>query len=401
MFDPLQVRALLASRQPGHTLPQAFYTDPALFAFDMQAVFASVWLFAGLEIELPRPAGVLTRQIGPTSVLLTRDAGGTIRGFFNTCRHRGAQICQEATSRTARLTCPYHQWVYGLDGRLLAAAGMPRDFDRDGHGLTPIHVEAVEGVLFLCLAETPPDFAPIRAALEPLLAPHDLADARIAVSTTIVEKGNWKLVMENARECYHCNARHPELMRSFPQIDDWRRAEIDDRTRQDFLAGCRALGLEIGPNRTEGFEAYRFPLRNGVRSFTLDGEPAVNKPLGRIGDGAAIGSLRFALEPNSFAHVVGDHAFLFWLMPLGAQETQVTMAWVVAKDAVEGVDYERERLTEMWNRTNDQDLWLVENNQRGVNSLGYRPGPYSTVQETEALSFVDWYCRRADAALRR
>jgi len=397
MFDPAQVRALLASRQAGHTLPQPFYTDPALFAFDLQAVFARVWLFAGLDIELPRPSGVVTRRIGPTSVLLARGADGAIRGFFNTCRHRGAQICQEASSRVARLTCPYHQWTYGLDGRLLAAAGMPRDFDRGTHGLLPVHVETVAGVLFLCLAEAPPDFAPIRAALEPLLAPHGLADAKVAFESTIVEKGNWKLVMENARECYHCDARHPELMRSFPDVRKW---GVDDEAARAFLARCRALGLPTGLVKTDGFDARRFPLRDGARSFTLDGKPAVSRTLGQVGDGD-IGSLRFALEPNSFAHVVGDHAFLFWLLPLSAQETQVTMKWVVAKDAVEGVDYDLERLTHVWNVTNDQDVWLVENNQRGVNSQGYRPGPYSSVQETPVQSFVDWYCRMADAALRR
>jgi glycine betaine catabolism A len=215
----------------------------------------------------------------------------------------------------------------------------------------------------------------------------------------VIEKGNWKLVMENARECYHCPARHPELMRCFPDIPKKPPKErIDEPATAAFREKCRAKGLETGPFVAEGFEASRFPLRGKARSFTLDGAPAVARPLGRVGDGD-IGSLRFALDPNSFAHAVGDYAFLFFCLPLGPEETLVHMKWVVDKDAVEGVDYDLDRLTRVWRETNDQDLWLVENNQRGVNSAGFEPGPYSTASERTLIQFTDWYCAQARKAL--
>jgi Rieske 2Fe-2S family protein len=397
MYDAAKVKALLDQRQPGHTLPQAFYRDPGLYEFDLDAVFGRAWLFAGLDIDLPKPVGYVTLQIGRTSVVLVRAADGIIRGFFNTCRHRGAQICQEASGRPSRLVCPYHQWTYGLDGQLLAASGMPEGFDKSGHGLKPIHLEQVAGTIFLCLAETPPDFRPIKAGLEQLLAPHDLAEGKIAFQTTVIEKGNWKLVMENARECYHCHARHPELMKCFPDIPK-KRYRTDEPSSVAFSEKCREQGLETGPFTHDGFEAARFPLRGNARSFTLDGKPAVSKLLGRVGDGD-VGSLRFALDPNSFAHAVGDYAFLFFCLPKGPEETLVHMKWVVNRDAVEGVDYDLDRLTRLWQATNDQDLWLIENNQRGVNSQGFEPGPYSADSERTLIQFTDWYVAQARRAL--
>lgn len=399
MYDAATVKALLDRRKPGHALPQAFYRDPALYEFDLEAIFGRVWLFAGIELDVPKPTGWATLRIGRTSVVLARAADGRVRGFFNTCCHRGAEICQDARGRAARLVCPYHQWTYDLDGRLLAAAGMPEGFLRADHGLKPIHLESVAGVLFICLADTPPDFAPIRQALEALLEPHGLADAKIAHEISVIEKGNWKLVMENARECYHCPAQHPELMRCFPDIPKKPPKErVDEPVTAAFREKCRAKGLETGPFTAEGFEANRFPLRGEARSFTLDGAPAVMRILGRVGDGD-IGSLRFALDPNSFAHAVGDYAFLFFCLPLGPEETLVHMKWVVDKDAIEGVDYDLDRLTRVWRETNDQDLWLVENNQRGVNSAAFEPGPYSAASERTLIQFTDWYCAQARKAL--
>jgi Rieske 2Fe-2S family protein len=116
--------------------------------------------------------------------------------------------------------------------------------------------------------------------------------------------------------------------------------------------------------------------------------------MGVLGDGD-VGSLRWAIEPHSFTHAVGDYVFMFSANPTGPEETVVTSKWLVHKDAVEGVDYDPARLTELWTLTNDQDRRLAENNQRGVNSRGYVPGPYSEQAETLVMRFTDWYCARA------
>jgi Rieske 2Fe-2S family protein len=128
----------------------------------------------------------------------------------------------------------------------------------------------------------------------------------------------------------------------------------------------------------------------------MDGKPAVAKKLGRVGD-SDVGVMWWAIQPNGFNHVVGDYAFFFQALPTGPQETTVTGKWIVHKDAVEGVDYDLARLIEVWSATNDQDRSLVENNQRGVNSSGYLPGPYSQITEQLLLRFINWYCAASEA----
>ena len=115
------VRTLLHQRRSGFSLPQAFYVDPEIFKADLEAVFATDWLFACNACEIGKPGDHLTLTIGNNSVVILRDRDGEVRAFHNTCRHRGSRICAEEKGRVNRLVCPYHQWVYELDGRLIHA----------------------------------------------------------------------------------------------------------------------------------------------------------------------------------------------------------------------------------------------------------------------------------------
>lgn len=133
------------------------------------------------------------------------------------------------------------------------------------------------------------------------------------------------------------------------------------------------------------------PLEEGAVSYTLDGKPAVTRPLGRVGL-AEPGTLLKFHYPSMWSHYLPDHSLTFRVNPISATETEVTTTWLVHKDAVEGVDYDLDRLTEVWLRTNDEDRQVVENNQLGILSLGYEPGPYSQIQENGVEQFVEWYC---------
>ena len=206
---------VLASRAPGYSLPQALYNDAAFFELDLLEIFARRWLFVGAECEVARPGQFFTVTVGKTPIVVVRDRAGTIRAFFNTCRHRGAVVCREHRGQAASLVCPYHNWTYDLSGRLRHASSMGADFDAAEFPLRPLRVEILEGTIYVCMAETPPDFAPFRDAVAPSLAPHKLANAKLALEQNVVVRGNWKLVMENSRECYHCPSRHRTLMRSF------------------------------------------------------------------------------------------------------------------------------------------------------------------------------------------
>lgn len=388
-----ELRELVEARRPGHSLPRGFYTDPDIHALDLEAVFHASWLMIGFSAELPKPGNTLAMTIGDTPIVVLRDRAGVIRGFFNSCRHRGAQICATGTGRAAKLVCPYHQWTYDLDGRLVHAGEMPAGFDASAHALRPIHVEVVAGAIYVCLAEAAPDFAPFRRALEPMLAPYRLEEGKLAHSYVLVEKANWKLVMENGRECYHCAANHPELGLSFPVEITPEFSAIETARACDYRARMAGHGLDVGPDDGSWWQVARFPLNEGMISMSMDGKPAVKKPLLDI-DGGDVGSLRFAIEPHNFTHAVGDYVFMFSAFPVGPAETHVVAKWLVHKDAVEGVDYTVPELIETWDKTNLQDRDLAETNQRGVAGIGYVPGPYSPTAEAFVLRFVDWYCER-------
>uniref|UniRef100_UPI00117BB716 aromatic ring-hydroxylating oxygenase subunit alpha n=1 Tax=Halorubrum lacusprofundi TaxID=2247 RepID=UPI00117BB716 len=134
--------------------------------------------------------------------------------FHNACRHRGSKVCAEASGKVAKLVCPYHKWTFDLDGKLLYAVNMGADFDAAAYGLKPAHCEVVHSYVYVCVAERAPVFEPFRAAVSPFVGPHRLDDCKVAFESHLIERGNWKLVFEINRECYHCDGSHPELMNS-------------------------------------------------------------------------------------------------------------------------------------------------------------------------------------------
>ncbi len=397
MLDRLQ------RRKPGYSLEQAFYTDPDLYRLDLDLIWYRDWLFIGHDCELPKPGSYFTVQIGDYPVVVVRDAKGAIRAFHNTCRHRGSRVCTAAKGTAAKLVCPYHQWTYDLDGRLVFARQMGAGFDASQFGLKPVACESVAGYLFICLADEPADFAPVRAQVEPYLAPHRLTETKIAFESTIIEKGNWKLVWENNRECYHCAGNHPELCKTFPEaptVTGVQAAESDPEIVAHWQK-CEAAGLpsrfEIAANGQH--RVTRVPLLRDAVSYTMTGKRAVKKNLSDTVTTDRIGSLLLFHYPTTWNHVLGDHAVTFRVLPISATETAVTTKWLVHKDAVEGVDYDLAELTHVWTETNDQDRRIVEENAFGIASPAYQPGPYSEEHEGGVMQFVDWYCRFAEERL--
>lgn len=393
MIDSARILDLLGKRKPHHTLPQDFYTDADIFAYDMEAIFHRTWLMVGFVVELPEPGSWFALTIGRSPIVLLRNRANEIVGFHNSCRHRGAQICADGHGKAQRLVCPYHQWTYDLQGALLGATRMGADFDREPLALTPVRVEVVAGCIYVSLHDDAPDFAPFRRALAPMLAPHRLLDAKLAASSTITEHANWKLVMENGRECHHCAACHPELKIPFP-ISSADSLDLNaTRLFATYSDRIRAAGLDVGPDNGPWWQIGRFPFNEGVMSFSMDGQPLVKRPMADV-NGGDVGTLRWATEPANFCHAAGDNVFMFLALPVGPTETRVTAKWLVHKDAVEGADYDLDRLTHVWTQTNLQDKALAENNQRGVSGAGYVPGPYSPDAEEYVNMFTDWYCGR-------
>ena len=395
MLRDSDVLSTLLRRKPDHSLAQDLYCDAGVFDADMAHIWYRDWLFSIPACEIPKAGNYVVHEVGAYSVIVVRGADGEIRAFHNSCRHRGSLLCTAKKGTGPKLVCPYHQWTYELDGRLLWARDMGPEFDASAHGLRSVHCRNVSGMVYICLAEIAPPIEEFVAETARYLAPHDLENSKVAHESTIIEKGNWKLVWENNRECYHCAGNHPSLCRTFPE--DPRAIGNDDSgqmagLQESHTQRCEAAGAPSGYS-ISGLGDWRFvrtPLLDKAESYTMDGKVAVTKPNSSLPFRDAGALLKFKY-PGTWNHFLSDHVILFRVTPIGPMETEVTTKWLVHKDAVEGRDYDLKRLTEVWIATNDEDREVVENNQRGILSPAYSPGPYSPTHEGGNLQFVDWY----------
>ncbi|MDE1173575.1 MAG: aromatic ring-hydroxylating dioxygenase subunit alpha [Parvibaculaceae bacterium] len=409
------LKALIKRRRSGHSLEAPFYRDPEIFKADLDIIFGRHWIYVGVEPDVAEPGDAMVIDIGETSVLIARDDDMKVQAFHNVCRHRGARLITDYKATVGNLVCRYHQWTYGLDGKLIFAENMGAGLDMSCHGLKPVHIRSMAGLLFICLDDNPPDdFDVMARAMEPYIAPHDVRNTRIAHQVDLIEKGNWKLTMENNRECYHCSGNHPEL--TIPLFaygfgfnpDTADALSLQEAKRYDDLiatshgrwesCGLPSAEIEHLDDMATGFRTERLPIDRDGQSQTMDTKVACRKLLGHFND-PQLGGLSFWTQPNSWHHFMSDHIVTFSAIPLTPETTLVRTKWLVHKDAVEGEDYDLENLTTVWNATNQQDADLVEIAQKGVASPAYEPGPYSPYTEGLVEKFCSWYLGRLSADL--
>ncbi|MEO9654859.1 aromatic ring-hydroxylating oxygenase subunit alpha [Marinomonas sp.] len=390
---------LLENRRPNYSLDAPLYNDPHMFRLDMEEIFQKQWLFVGMTSEIPKKGDYFTIEVGQNPILVLRDGEGNVNAFHNTCRHRGSLICTEHRGKVANLVCPYHQWTYDLKGNLLfAGTEMKEGFDLKQHGLQAAHCKTAGGFIFVCLGKEQPEdeFDDFLATLETYMEPYQVENTKLAAESHMYERANWKLVLENNRECYHCNASHPELLNSLLEWDDTNDPRAPQEFHDHYNEQAAQWDAEGIPHLHQSFgekqrnRMVRMPLKKGTHVMTMDGKHASKKLLGRIKN-SQLGSMRILHLPNSWNHMQSDHFIVFRVLPISAQETMVTTKWFVHKDAVEGVDYDSDNLRHVWDATNEQDKVLGERNQLGINSIGYQPGPYSETYEFGVINFLDWY----------
>ena len=393
----------LRNRRPATPLSNEFYCGASDYQVDLDMIWYRDWLFVGHDCEVLKTGDYLTVQVGEYPVVVVRDRDGALRAFHNSCRHRGSRICSAEHGNSVRLVCPYHQWTYHLDGRLFSARDMGADFDRSKYSLKPVHCASFGGYIWICLGAVAPDIEPIRRHIEPYFLPHHLHETKVAFESTIIEKANWKLVWENNRECYHCNANHPELIVTFPE--DPSATGVGGASGDSRIAGRWAHWESLGlPSQfriaaSGQYRTARMPLNEGTVSYTMTGNAAVRRPLSDSVPEKDTGTLLLFNYPSTWNHVLADHAISFRLLPISPSETQLTTKWLVHKDAVEGVDYDLKTMTEVWMATNDADRRICQENQIGVTSPAYDPAPYSPIHEDGVVQFVDWYCSHLERRL--
>jgi glycine betaine catabolism A len=405
----MKLDALIATHKPGYTLPAPFYLSQAVFEQDLARIFARYWIFVGVEPEIAEAGDFFTVEIGNDSIIIVRDDDMSIHAFHNVCRHRGARLRSAGSGIVGNLVCPYHQWTYNLCGELIHNEHMGEDFDRSQFSLKSVHLENLAGLLFICLAEQPPvDFQRMRAALQPYIAPHEIANSKVAFQADIIEEGNWKLTMENNRECNHCGANHPELTvplleygfgyqptpENIGKMQEFEQLLAREHGRWE-ACGLPSVAID-SLAATTGFRAVRLPIAQHGESQTIDTKVACTKLLGSLTQ-PDLGGLSVWTQPNSWHHFMSDHVVSFSVLPIAPNRTLLRTRWLVHKDAREGIDYDATKLSSVWTATNAQDSALVERTHLGVSSPAYQPGPYSPYTEGLVNVFCEWYLKHLAA----
>jgi Rieske 2Fe-2S family protein len=397
------VRDLIGTCRSGWSLPRAFYQDPFLFRLDLTHIFGHHWLFCGHVNQISRPGDYFVYNIADESVIIVSDSEQEIRGYFNVCRHRGSRICRESCGHVKRFQCPYHQWTYDLDGALVRPLCMPDTFEPREFGLHSAHIRVIEGLIFVCLSETPPDFTYVEHDLTAQLRMHELHTAKVSSSRSYQVHANWKIINENARECYHCPTAHPEYCRAVMSAGAARSKQAMEKARSiqaQEEQRWRGLGLdaENKPFRPGTLHSVnRFALDPQMVTESLDGQ-LVAPRMGKFPD-SNVGVAGIGIYPNFLMEACSDHAVTLRFTPVNSQLTEVNITWYVSGDARENIDYVPDRVEAVWRATAEQDWRLCETNQQGVNSSHYSPGPYATNEEG-CDHFDQWYVRELSSSMR-
>jgi Rieske 2Fe-2S family protein len=354
------------------TLPGHYYTDPSIFAAEQDRILERMWFCAVHRSDVADPGQFRTVTVGRESVLITRGRDGGARAFLNVCRHRGAQLCAEESGAVRRtFRCVYHAWAYDTDGLLVAAPNLVRmpDVDREEYGLRKVHVREWLGYVWVCLADEPPSFENdvLGACVERLgdlasLDNYRVPELGIARRFRYDVRANWKLIIENFMECYHCSTIHPELVHVLPEFAGGYAAQ--------YYVGH---GAEFGP---------------GVAGFTVDGS-AGQAPIETIAPEQDRRYYAITIRPQVFVNLVPDHAILHRMYPLAADRTIVECDWLFRPDVI-GSGADLDPSVELFDRVNRQDFDACERCQPGMSSRAYADGGVLVPSEHHIAGFHQW-----------
>ena len=403
-----KINALIETARHKSTRMQPFYCDDDVFALDMEKVVGRKWLLVDHISRIPDAGQFFLYEVGAESIIVIRDQEGKINALFNVCRHRGSLVCLEKSGRKNLLTCPYHAWTYNLDGSLKQARLMPDDFNPMTHGLNKCHIRVHHGFIFLNLSpREAPEFDQEFLVFEPHLNFHGFADAKIACKRSYPTGANWKLVVENFFECYHCATAHPEYCSRHPRdallaVGAGPNSGSEDAIEsfapvlKEWEVSASKLGRPMGAVDDDEFSAHmkfyqQRPHRRDIESETRDGRPVACL----MGQRTAFDRGRMHLSFSPFNQIIAcnDFAVLIVFTPRGTKSTDVDISWLVDGQAE---DIDIDRMIWMWDVTTRQDKVITENNQLGIGSSRYQPGDLSA-QERRVEKFNRWYLNQLTA----
>ena len=391
MAEPMA--ELIARQQPGTPLAQRFYTDPAIYQLELDRILTRNWFLAGHVSQIREPGDFFVTRMANESAIVVRGSDGNVKAFANVCRHRGSLVCLQTSGSVRKFECPYHGWMYDIDGRLTAARAMPPEFDKKSYGLLPVSLEILGGLIFIAFTDKPPSLHGARRDLAEPFRMFGFENLKVAASKAYPIAANWKLAVENYQECYHCATAHPDYARMHTLVLDPARR---DRVQEKMLSRFEACGLTriehdyvdtFARPGEQGYGYSRTALFEGYKSGSRDGEP-VAPLLGDLKDYDG-GASDFTFGPFSFLLAYSDHVVAYVFKPVDHGNCICEIIWFVRGDAVEGKDYDVNELTWLWDVTTQADEHIIVNNWKGVNSRYYRPGPFSRMERMENR-YVEW-----------
>ena len=348
------------------TLPRKYFVSEKIYKKEIDRIFSSHWLHAGREEEIRRSGDFIVRRIGGNSLIILRDHDGVVRAFHNTCRHRGTMLRTEDRGRLGKtIQCPYHAWTYLLDGQLCGAPSMDRTegFEMDDFPLHPVALQLWAGSIFINLE---PDPEPFEDAFgeEPLeyFDQWRIGERRVEERIVYEIEANWKIVVQNFNECYHCPTVHPEL------------------TRRSYFESGELIYLE--QNVMGGTMEITEP-RGGL---TLSGEPSA-LPLGSLAEDEAGLAHYYTLFPNTLLSLTPAYVMIYTLWPQSPGHTRLVAEWLFHPEAMADPNFDPQDAVRLWDLTNRQDWEMCELTQRGVQSQAYIPGPYDDYHEGILAAF--------------
>lgn len=344
------------------TLAAEYYTSAEISQRESERVFGRHWLCIGRSAEFVEPGRCRVLEVEGESLILVRDTGGSLRCFYNVCRHRGTRLCEDDCGVAAKvIRCAYHGWTYDLTGRLVNAPNMA-DVEGFAHAEYPLNaVESAEweGFVFICFDENPVEFV---SAYRPVIDRFQAwnLDQLVSVARRTYDVGaNWKLLFQNYSECYHCSRVHPKLN----ALSSYTTA-VNDLFEGPFLGGPMELDDGVASMSTTGaacgavFRNLNAADRRRVYYYTL--------------------------YPTMFVSPHPDFVLVHRIARLGVDRTQVECEFLFHPDSAARSGFDPAPAVEFWDETNRQDWHVCELSQQGIASRSYRPGPYSNLESTLA-----------------
>jgi glycine betaine catabolism A len=361
------------------TLPGVAYTSQAVFDWESMHLFERGWVCVGRADALASAGDQRAFRIGAEGILVVRGHDGELRGFYNTCRHRGHELLEPGTSRNLRvIKCPYHAWVYQLDGALGAAPrfGDLEAFDKREYPLTTARVHEWGGWVFVNADASAPDLDEHVGNLDGLIAPWETDRLFVAETHEYEIAANWKTITENYHECYHCPSIHPALCDVTP-VDSGQNFPHD--------------GLWVGGN---------MELKDFAETMSLTGESG-GVPIRGLDARQRREVFYFGLFPNLLISLHPDYVMTHRIEPLGPGRTKIECQWLFPPEAKERPDFSPAYASEFWDITNREDWLACESVYRGVQSSGFHQGPFGRSEDEVhifmamvAQAYVDGYARK-------